>query len=146
MKKVSVSSDQLDSSESYYKNIVLLDTIMIVPFVNLGIYDSRSGHVDYLSFTYVYMHGIKSLKLYEKGQVISREGIGSEHVFLGGSNLDANDFIDMDVMCDSFAIYMPDDVATSSSMWIPIDGTLLERNLDLARVADHFAYRDVVIY
>jgi hypothetical protein len=137
--RLELSLQHLHSADAYYKNVVLADRILVIPYVNLGFWDASMNSVVYIDYCHIVVQGITRLSLYKLDSVLDVHEDSEYHVFLGGLNLDGDEFVDMDIQYSSGWIYLPEDAQRSTSMWVPVPTPNMAMNLDEARVRRHFS-------
>ena len=141
---ISFDSFELHSFDAYYKNVILLGNTLIIPYVNLALFNvNRGSKPEYIDRCYVLLKEIKRLSLYSQENIISNSNFGKYDLFLGGMNLDDKSvFVDMDVICNDGGVYLLEDSKISHELSIPIDTPNFSMNMDPKKVEELFMYKD----
>ncbi|MBY0537128.1 MAG: hypothetical protein K2P88_14855 [Chitinophagaceae bacterium] len=129
----------IDSFESSYKNVILKNNSLIVPYVNLGLVHhdlNKSAKIRYLNFAYVVMEKIFFLDVFIEGKRYEVLNFSKPQTLyhLGGDYLDYGDKIynDMSVSSEKSYIIPIEITKTSDSLW---------RSKELIGNSDFFDYR-----
>ena len=120
MEKVKLLNlDELDSSESNFKNIIFSDKLFIAPYTNLGISEHElnpSDRLMFFNFCYVCARNVSLLNVNENLTSNIFNSIPS--VYLGGINLDAQSFIiEIEIRAEEFYLLIPENGILSEYMW-----------------------------
>jgi hypothetical protein len=113
------------SFDSYYKNVAHRGNTLIIPYINLGIYEHKlnpSSTPIYLNKAYVILRDVTYLKVYGMAPIVDYPSSQSEQeLFFGGMNLDnSSHFVDMEIRFGHGELKLTEDWKLSKSLWIPI--------------------------
>ncbi len=143
--------DEIHSEDAYYKNPILRNNNLIVPYINLGIGEhvlNRERNLKFIDFAYLVATDISFLSVWIPNEsdfngrqlwLINKEKNNSLH-YWGGSNLDKDSvFYAMNIACKSAFICMLPASKISDGYWTPFIGTSLAQNMDTSVVEDFFS-------
>lgn len=136
---------EIHSFDAYYKNVILRNNNLVIPYINLGISRhaiNSSEEMLFLNFAYMVFVDINYLDVYvnnKRSQVINRL-ISLELYHFGGNYLDYNEsvFNDIGISCNKVFLQTLDNTQLSNQMWIPIVLPNFKMNLEMEKVDDFF--------
>ncbi len=146
MHKTVIRDNHAHTSESYHRNILFKDNLIVVPYINFGLWEHElnpsNKTMKYIDRSYLVMKGINRLSLYKQPDIITSDDDPAPiEIFVGGGNLDFDKWIDIDVRCEEAYLLLPDDYEISEEMWIPIPTPNLPQNMDTRKVEELFSYK-----
>jgi hypothetical protein len=147
MRSFPISSDHLNTFDSYYRNVLFTRDRIVIPYVSLGLIEHElnpsKSRSKFLDRCYVVLDGIAHLNLYEQPNVIENgipEPDRLTQVYLGGRNLDEDRWVDIDVRCVQAQILVPNDLRLSDELWVPMPTRALRQNMDTTLAEELFSF------
>jgi len=136
---------EIHSFDAFYKNVILRNNNLVIPYVNLGVSQhpaNLSDNVMFLDFAYMVFTGLSYLDVYLKDKrykVIYRVKTKELYHF-GGSYLDYEEcvFNDMEISSDKAFLQTLQITQLSSEMWLPKALPDLRMNIDKEKVNNFF--------
>ena len=147
------SVNEIDSSESRYKNVLFRNNNIIVPYVNLAISNHplhlEGKEMKYIDYAYMVFKDILYLSVYISGHrylIIGEESedeFGDSVLYFGGDYWDAEKkvFNDMRIICKESYLQTLYSSNISEKMWIPFDTPVYKKNMNLREVEDFFSHK-----
>jgi len=145
---IDLSETTIHSSDSYFKNVAIIDSLIIIPYINIGIYDENyKPIIKYIDRCFVVLYDISYLNIYKKGILIDHKKKENDKAYsLGGINLDPkSDLSELDVVCNDAKLYLLFNSKISSDMWVPIETPNFSKNMTDESVDSLFNYREVIL-
>lgn len=142
--------DELDTSESYFRKVILRNNNLIIPYVNLAVSNhplNESDKPKYINYSYLaaidlsYLSGwVKNAHDYNgKHYVVINQSESEKLYTLGGENLDKESlFSAIQLACKMIFLQVLSFSELSDSMWIPIDTPSFKKNMDSGLTEDFF--------
>lgn len=125
-KKIAECIDEIDSFESMFKGVVLKNSNLIIPYINLGVSLhplNEANDLKYLNFSYVVCLEVSYLAGWsedERIDVIIVDGIKKDPVYyFGGENLDDKNsiFNDFKICCKDIYLQTLEITELSDKKW-----------------------------
>ncbi len=127
------SMEELDSFDSYYRNVVFNKKNLIIPYVNLGVSEhplNEEVKLKFIDLSYIVFIDVKYLKVYQERELVATD-MEMPSLYFGGANLDDKSFFwDMEIKCEKAFLQILDVSRLSEKMWIPVSNAELKKNLD----------------
>lgn len=122
--------EEIDSSESYFKKIIINEEILVIAYINLGISNhmlnetQKNLHIDR---SYLICTDIDYLKV--NNNIIINKNNESSHFYLGGYDLD-NKISEIEIKSNNLMLKILSDTIISDYYWTPIDTPNFKKNID----------------
>lgn len=128
------------SSEAYYSNVYFNNSILIIPYINLGFIEHplnpRSDRAVFADFAYLVCLGLKYLKV-QAGVLLGNPEEAEHILYFGGLQMDGPpELIDFEIECQSAYVLLLPESRLSDTCWIAVDAP--SRNLDAEEVSAFF--------
>ncbi|WAC40111.1 hypothetical protein [Pedobacter sp. SL55] len=141
------SFDFINTSESFFKDYLLNDDKMLMPYVNLTIMDghplNKTGIDVQLNYGYMVFTGVVLVKrnkswIYDKSQF----RYGKYKFFdVGGTNIDSGENEDLKILCETGYLQVGHDAVIESKFWIPIETPNYCVNLNATYLKYFFGFK-----
>lgn len=119
--------DEIHSFDAYYKNVVLYNNNLLIPYINLGISNhplNNTSSLQFLDFSYMVFENIKSLSVYICNKRYNVNEFNSFQNYpkynFGGEYLDYNAsiFNDLEIYCEKAFLVKLETTKISDKMWV----------------------------
>lgn len=115
--------DEIHSADAYYRNVFFKDSVLIIPYINLGISNHKineTNNLMYINFAYMIFTNVCYLKVYEKNDlVVNNCSENFPSYYFGGYNFDNSVFVDMEIKAQNAYIQLVENYKLSSNIFIP---------------------------
>jgi hypothetical protein len=131
------SIEEINSFESYYKNVIFRNNNLIIPYMNLGVSEhplNRTKELKHLDYAYMVFENVSYLSVYiSKKRYIVCDQIRDLKYYFGGSyyDLDSCIFNDMEICSNQAYLHTIQSSRLSSDRWIPDVNRSFPLNTDL---------------
>ena len=138
---------EIHTSDAYFKNVVLRNNNLIIPYLNTGISNhplNKGDRLKFINYSYLVAEDVQYLDIWvkqgERGKhynLIKRQK--TDNIFYwGGSNLDPDSiFWDLRICCKNAFLQTLEISELSNDIWVPYDTPNQPLNTD-KRVLDNF--------
>ena len=136
---------QIDSFDAYYKNVILRNNNLIIPYINLGISNhplNSSEIMLFVDFAYMVFEDDYFIDVFVNGNRLNIINTKEKNYFFhfGGTYLDFSYaiFNDMKISCKQASLHILEISRLSKQMWIPTTTPNFEKNIESGTSADFF--------
>lgn len=144
--------DEIDSFESQYKNVILRNNNLVVPYINIGLSNhplhDYKGKLRFIDFSYIVLLNVSYLKIFIGNPycVIDLKKTDTVYYF-GGEYLDYGKkiFNDIEVCCTQCYLQTLEfsRLGEENEHWISSDISTYKQNMDSVLVNDFFEHKYV---
>lgn len=125
--------EEIHSFDSYYVEIFHKKNSIVIPFINLGIRKhplNVSTEMQFIDFAFMVFQNIYYFETTYEGVVINKDR--KDLQYFGGASLEEKSaVIDIIVGAEVIFLQLMRTSRLSKEMWIPVDGTQKEINMDI---------------
>jgi hypothetical protein len=140
-------NNELHSFDGYYKNVILNNNNLIIPYINLGISNHEinpSQDLYFLNFAYLIFEKVNFLTVYinKKRLFIINRHHSDEIHNCGGAYLDYEKavFNDMEICSEKSYLQTLKMSEISNKMWLPVDTPKYKINMNQNEVEQFYNY------
>lgn len=142
--------DEIHSSEARYKNVLLRNNNIIIPYINLGIsnhplYEGKKD-MAFINFAYIVFTDVSYLSVYveNKGRYIIIDGMKKPNInYFGGDywDIDTKVFNDMEICSRETYLQTLGITKIAMEMWMPITTPNFNKNMNSQEIEDFFNHK-----
>jgi hypothetical protein len=141
--------DLIDTSESFYKEYLLKDNNLLIPYVNLTL---MRGHplnnllnVVLLNYGYLVFRGVVLIKKHDRWIYDDTEFKSGKYEFLdiGGTNLNSGIYEELKILYEEGYLQIDERASIASEFWKPIDTPNSKANLNAEEIENFFDFKDL---
>ena len=144
-RKIESAIDEIHSFDAYYKNVILNNSNLIIPYINLGVSNHEinpSSNLLFIDFAYMVFERVSFLSVYINNRrlvVVDKQKTKNLYHF-GGSYLDFDRgiFNDLEICAKQTYLQTLSLSKLSETMWIPLNVPNLSVNMDLEIVKEFY--------
>lgn len=140
--------DEVDTFESFYKNIINRNNIIVIPFINVAISRHPLNPTDelmYIDRSYVVCINACIKDINGKFTDSCNEAKFNDPMFLklGGVDLEIDQHTGIRIICEDVFLETLPDSRIGNSFWIPVKTPNFYPSMDTKEVNDFFQYKNL---
>jgi hypothetical protein len=129
----------INTSESYYGEIILRGDIICLPVINLGLMQGHPLNDEdrqvFIDKSYLVFKSVEYLLFNEAGNVMPEENDEKLIFYFGGQSLLNSTVYEIKICCKAGTLIILEDSKIQSPLWAPVHTPLIKQNMDSMEVA-----------
>lgn len=114
--------EDVHTFDGFYKNVILKNDNLIIPFFNLGILYKNASALKFLNYCYLIFLDVQYLSVYlrEKRLIVIDSDEALKKYYCGGTYLDdeVGIFNDLEISCKNSIIVILNDTLIADTKWV----------------------------